>query len=219
MRLDLLHATQRLQARELGHVHVHQQQVNFLAADDRERLLAVAGQKRAEALRLEHALQRLAEVAIVVGDQQRWNGGVHVIESARTTRGAQWTRSSTRAIGIPIPGEAVLPDACLNCNLCSGNILYHASRLEKDKLGKLGELTPADCAFALPIRQALRAGFRRAGIRTRRCARRRKLPLRQCQTQGRRSSRNPLVKSWAAFPGLTSCSLTCNRQTPSLAPG
>ena len=69
-RPKLLHQPQRLQPGQLRHVHVQQQQMDLFAAENMEGLLAVAGQQGAETLRLEHHLQRLAEVRVVVGDQQ-----------------------------------------------------------------------------------------------------------------------------------------------------
>ena len=69
--LNLLDPADRLQARQPRHVHVQQQQMHFLVADDLQRFFAVAGQQGTKAPRLEHDPQCLAEIVIVVGDQDR----------------------------------------------------------------------------------------------------------------------------------------------------
>ncbi len=79
-RPKLLDQPQRLQPGQLRHVHVQQQQMDLFAAEDMEGFLAVAGQQGAETLGLEHHLQRLAEVRVVVGDQQRGGFCQHGLE-------------------------------------------------------------------------------------------------------------------------------------------
>ena len=66
--LHLPHPAQRFQAGQLGHVHVQQNEVDFLTADNGERFFPVAGQQRPVAARREHSLERFAERPVVVGD-------------------------------------------------------------------------------------------------------------------------------------------------------
>jgi hypothetical protein len=60
--------------------------VNPFVLDDLHRFLAVSGQQGVEAARLEDATQRLAEVAIVVGDQQRWRAYDHEVTFSRRVK-------------------------------------------------------------------------------------------------------------------------------------
>ena len=55
----------------------HQHGMDLLAANDFQRLFAIAGEERAEPPRLEDDLQCLAEVRVVVGDQQGWRVDPH----------------------------------------------------------------------------------------------------------------------------------------------
>ena len=77
IRAKLLHQPQRLQPGELRHVDVDQHEMDLLAANDFQRLFAIAGEERAEPPRLEDDLQCLAEVRVVVGDQQGWRVDPH----------------------------------------------------------------------------------------------------------------------------------------------
>ena len=61
-----------LQAGHSRHVHVNQHDMNLLALDNIECFLAVTGQQRSEPSWREDRTQRLANIAIVVGDQQAW---------------------------------------------------------------------------------------------------------------------------------------------------
>ena len=54
-----------------GQVHVHQGEVDVVALDDVDRLLAALGQERPIAGRLEDVAERLPRGGVVVGDEDR----------------------------------------------------------------------------------------------------------------------------------------------------
>ncbi len=64
-----VHALQQLAARELRHAEVRDDEVHLLAAEDGQRLLAVGGGRHLVALEGERLGEALADVALVVDDQ------------------------------------------------------------------------------------------------------------------------------------------------------
>ena len=62
-------ATDGFNSIQSRHVHIEQQQVDGFAANHFERLFSVGGQQRLEPARLEGIPQRLAKIAVVIGDQ------------------------------------------------------------------------------------------------------------------------------------------------------
>jgi hypothetical protein len=58
-------------------LHVEEEQVHLLPADDFEGLFAICGLQRLKAAVSQHARHRLAKIAIVVGDQEAWREKLH----------------------------------------------------------------------------------------------------------------------------------------------
>ena len=59
--------------REPRHLHVEQEQMHFVPANDTQRFFAVARLQGLEPAVGQHAGDRLAKIAIVVGDQEAWS--------------------------------------------------------------------------------------------------------------------------------------------------